>query len=43
MGKTGSLTDPTAVRWALWLVAGIVAGLALGFTVGLTKPRQRVV
>ena len=29
------------VRWSLWLGAGVVCGLALGFLLGLAKPRIR--
>ncbi len=29
------------VRWSLWLAAGIVFGLFLGFAAGLAKPRIR--
>jgi hypothetical protein len=30
-----------AVRWSLWLVAGMLFGLAVGFAVGLARPRTR--
>jgi len=41
MGQTsnGGLTRP--VRWSLWLGAGVVCGLILGFALGLAKPRIR--
>jgi len=29
------------VRWSLWLVAGILFGLAVGFAFGLARPRTR--
>jgi hypothetical protein len=29
------------VRWSIWLGAGIVFGLVLGFAAGLAKPRIR--
>jgi hypothetical protein len=29
------------VRWSIWLAAGIVFGLVLGFAAGLAKPRIR--
>lgn len=29
------------VRWGLWLLAGVLAGLAAGFVVGLGRPRPR--
>ena len=29
------------VRWPLWLGAGIVGGLSLGFVLGLARPRVR--
>jgi hypothetical protein len=29
------------VRWSLWLGAGVLCGLALGFVLGLAKPRMR--
>jgi hypothetical protein len=29
------------VRWSLWLVAGMLFGLALGFAFGLARPRAR--
>jgi hypothetical protein len=29
------------VRWSLWLIAGMLFGLALGFAVGLARPRVR--
>jgi hypothetical protein len=30
-----------SVRWSLWLGAGVVFGLSLGFVLGLAKPRIR--
>jgi hypothetical protein len=30
-----------SVRWSLWLGAGVVCGLTLGFLIGLAKPRVR--
>lgn len=39
MGKTNELELPRAVRWSLWLCAGTVFGLLLGFVLGLAKPR----
>jgi hypothetical protein len=33
------LTRP--VRWSLWLGAGVLCGLILGFAIGLAKPRFR--
>ena len=30
-----------SVRWSLWLGAGVVCGLGLGFAIGLAKPRLR--
>jgi hypothetical protein len=33
------LTRP--VRWSLWLGAGVLCGLILGFAMGLAKPRFR--
>jgi hypothetical protein len=29
------------VRWSLWLGAGVLCGLSLGFVIGLAKPRMR--
>jgi hypothetical protein len=29
------------VRWSLWLAAGVLFGLVLGFAFGLAKPRLR--
>ena len=29
------------VRWSLWLGAGVLFGLALGFAFGLARPRVR--
>jgi hypothetical protein len=29
------------VRWSLWLAAGMLFGLALGFAFGLARPRVR--
>jgi hypothetical protein len=29
------------VRWSLWLVAGVLFGLVLGFAFGLARPRVR--
>jgi hypothetical protein len=29
------------MRWSLWLAAGMLFGLALGFAFGLAKPRVR--
>ena len=34
-----SFTRP--LRWSLWLGAGVVCGLTLGFLLGLAKPRIR--
>ncbi|MGI3785596.1 MAG: hypothetical protein ACRYG2_33025 [Janthinobacterium lividum] len=31
---------PTPFRWGLCLTAGVVTGLAVGFAVGLARPRQ---
>ena len=31
---------PRAVRWAVWLSAGIAFGLLVGFVAGLSRPRQ---
>ena len=33
------LTRP--LRWSLWLGAGVLCGLILGFAIGLAKPRFR--
>jgi hypothetical protein len=33
------LTRP--LRWSLWLGAGVLCGLILGFAIGLAKPRIR--
>jgi hypothetical protein len=30
-----------SVRWSLWLGAGVICGLTLGFAIGLAKPRIR--
>ncbi|MFZ1115966.1 MAG: hypothetical protein WAN44_09095 [Propionibacteriaceae bacterium] len=30
-----------AVRWSLWLAAGMLFGLVLGFAFGLARPRTR--
>jgi hypothetical protein len=30
-----------AVRWSLWLAAGMMFGLVLGFAFGLARPRAR--
>ncbi|HEY5822041.1 MAG TPA: hypothetical protein VIT20_08695 [Propionibacteriaceae bacterium] len=32
---------PRPIRWSLWLSAGIVFGLVMGFAVGLAKPHVR--
>lgn len=32
---------PRPVRWSLWLGAGVVCGLTMGFAIGLAKPRIR--
>jgi len=29
------------VRWSLWLAAGMMFGLVLGFAFGLARPRAR--
>jgi hypothetical protein len=29
------------VRWSLWLAAGVLFGLVLGFAFGLARPRVR--
>jgi len=29
------------VRWSLWLAAGVMFGLAIGFVFGLARPRVR--
>ena len=29
------------MRWSLWLGAGVLCGLSLGFAIGLAKPRLR--
>jgi hypothetical protein len=29
------------VRWSLWLAAGVLFGLAIGFVFGLARPRVR--
>jgi hypothetical protein len=29
------------VRWSLWLGAGVLCGLGLGFVLALAKPRMR--
>jgi hypothetical protein len=39
MGKTTSVEVPPAVRWSLWLLAGSVVGVVLGFAFGLARPR----
>jgi len=31
----------TAQRWTLWLAAGVVLGLLLGFAAGLARPRAQ--
>jgi hypothetical protein len=39
-----ALTSPALarpVRWSLWLGAGVLCGLSLGFAIGLAKPRLR--
>jgi hypothetical protein len=41
MAKTTSSEVPRAVRWSLWLLAGVVFGVGVGFTLGLTKPRVK--
>ena len=33
--------DIRPMRWSLWLAAGMLFGLALGFAFGLAKPRVR--
>jgi hypothetical protein len=43
MGKTATPVIPRTVRLSLWLLAGVVFGLVMGFAAGLTKPRPRVV
>jgi len=39
MGETTSVGLSRSLRWSLWLAAGVVFGLGLGFLFGLTKPR----
>jgi hypothetical protein len=29
------------LRWPLWLAAGVLFGLAIGFAFGLARPRDR--
>ena len=41
MADTARLGFTRSVRWSLWLGAGVVCGLALGFFLGLAKPRIR--
>jgi hypothetical protein len=39
-----SMAEPNGsrpVRWSLWLAAGMLFGLALGFAFGLARPRAR--
>jgi hypothetical protein len=36
-----AVSDRPPIRWSVWLAAGVVLGLALGFGVGLAKPRIR--
>jgi len=37
--SAGGVSRP--VRWSIWLAAGVVLGLVLGFAAGLTKPHER--
>jgi hypothetical protein len=41
MGKSSKAGPARPVRWSLWLALGVLAGLALGFALGLAKPRIR--
>jgi hypothetical protein len=33
--------NSNSVRWLLWLTAGMLFGLVLGFVFGLSRPRAR--
>ena len=41
MADTAPLGSARLVRWSLWLGAGVVSGLTIGFAIGLAKPRIR--
>jgi hypothetical protein len=37
----GTLNGNRQLHWLLWLAAGMLFGLAVGFAVGLARPRPR--
>jgi hypothetical protein len=39
MAESGSRRS--RVRWAIWLSVGVVAGVLVGFAVGLARPRSQ--
>ncbi len=41
MVETSSRQPLTPLHWSLWLAAGVVFGLTVGFAVGLAKPHAR--
>jgi hypothetical protein len=43
MGAMGKIPAefPRAVRWSMWLLAGVLFGVVLGFVFGFTKPRVK--
>jgi hypothetical protein len=41
MGKVAAVGLPRVVRWTLWLCAGMIFGLGVGFALALTKPRVK--
>ncbi len=39
-GAAGLASDrATLLRWAVWVVGGLLAGLLVGFALGLTRPQ----
>jgi hypothetical protein len=40
-GSSSLRPNGNSVRWLLWLAAGVLFGLAVGFAFGLARPRVR--
>ncbi|GAA1828539.1 hypothetical protein ACFFOM_13125 [Microlunatus capsulatus] len=39
MRRASSGGLPRPFRWSLWLASGVASGLAVGFVLGLARPR----